>query len=220
MGSPDASSLVRHERPAAEPKQPSGLLVLLHGRGADGRDLFPLLDMVDPERRLHGVTLQAPLRLPGQPGWHWYEVHRVGYPHPPTFLPSLDLVQRQVDDLLREHGLEHRGLVVGGFSQGAVMAIATAFAPGRSRPAAVLPWSGFVPRVDGWELDPAAARDVPVLLTHGELDPVIVASFGADARERLEQAGANVEWRSPPIGHELDPGTIMRARELVGELFP
>ena len=67
--------------------------------------------------------------------------------------------------------------------------------------------------------DPAAADGVPVLLTHGQLDPVIVASFGDDARTRLEAAGAAVEWRAPAIGHELDPVTVLRARELVDELF-
>ena len=43
--------------------EPEGLLVLLHGRGADEHDLFPLLDVLDPERRLLGVTPRAPLAL-------------------------------------------------------------------------------------------------------------------------------------------------------------
>ncbi|MCW2927336.1 MAG: phospholipase/Carboxylesterase [Thermoleophilia bacterium] len=211
--------LIRRDRPAVPADSPSGLLVLLHGRGADGNDLFPLIDMIDPERRLHGVTFQAPAQLPGSPGWHWYEVHRVGHPHPPTFFPSLEALQHDVDALLVEHGLTHDRLVLAGFSQGAVMSIATAFAPGRPAPAAVLPWSGFVPTVEGWELDPAAAADVPVLLTHGALDPVIVASFGHDAKARLEAAGAAVEWREPAMGHELDPATVVRARQLLDELF-
>ena len=43
---------------------PAGALVLLHGRGADEHDLFPLLDLLDPERRLLGVTPRGPLSLP------------------------------------------------------------------------------------------------------------------------------------------------------------
>ena len=49
-------------RPAAG--EPEGLLVLFHGRGADEHDLFPLLDLLDPERRLLGVTPRGPLSLP------------------------------------------------------------------------------------------------------------------------------------------------------------
>ena len=70
------------ERPAAG--EPEGALVLLHGRGADEHDLFPLLDALDPERRLQGYTPRAPLALPPG-GAHWYVVPRVGYPDPATF---------------------------------------------------------------------------------------------------------------------------------------
>lgn len=211
--------LVRADRPAADPDAPAGLLVLLHGRGADGQDLFPLLDMLDPERRLHAVTLQAPMQLPGQPGWHWYVVERVGFPHEPTFFPILAALERELDTLLDEHGLRHDQLVLGGFSQGAVMSIAAGLGEGRPSPALLLAWSGFVPTVDGWQLDPAVAAGVPVLITHGSLDPVIPIRFGQESKARLEAAGAQVEWREPPIGHELDPGTVMRARQLLSERF-
>jgi phospholipase/carboxylesterase len=47
-------SLVARVRPAAG--EATGALVLLHGRGADENDLFPLLDALDPERRVVGAT--------------------------------------------------------------------------------------------------------------------------------------------------------------------
>ena len=68
----------------ASQRDPEGALVLLHGRGADEHDLFPLLDMLDPERRLLGATARGPLSLPPG-GAHWYVVRRVGYPDPETF---------------------------------------------------------------------------------------------------------------------------------------
>ena len=55
-------------QPAGEP---DGALVLLHGRGADEHDLYPLLDVLDPEHRLLGVTPGGPLHLPPG-GRHWY----------------------------------------------------------------------------------------------------------------------------------------------------
>ena len=73
------------ERPAEE--APAGLLVLFHGRGSDERDLFPLLDVLDPERRLLGVTPRGPLSLPPG-GAHWYAFQQVGYPEPATFLET------------------------------------------------------------------------------------------------------------------------------------
>ena len=56
------------ERPAEG--EPAGTLVLLHGRGADERDLYPLLDALDPDRRLRGLTPRGPLALPPG-GGHW-----------------------------------------------------------------------------------------------------------------------------------------------------
>ena len=62
--------------------EPSGLLVLHHGRGSDEQDLIGLAPVLDPEERLHVVAPRAPLRLRGSPGYHWYLVPRVGYARP------------------------------------------------------------------------------------------------------------------------------------------
>src|SRR5436305_14563382 len=76
------------ERTASD--DPEGLLVLHHGRGTDERDLLPLADVLDPERRLHVVTPRAPLERPGAPGYHWYFVPQVGHPDPITLQASFD----------------------------------------------------------------------------------------------------------------------------------
>ena len=55
-------SLAHLVRPAAG--EPAGALVLFHGRGTSEHDLYPLLDALDPERRLLGVTPRGPLILP------------------------------------------------------------------------------------------------------------------------------------------------------------
>ena len=75
----ERSRVIVRERPAAG--EAAGALVLFHGRGADENDLFPLLDVLDPERRLHGYCPRGPLSLPPG-GAHWYIVPRVGYPDP------------------------------------------------------------------------------------------------------------------------------------------
>ena len=51
----------RVREPAGDPE---GLLILHHGRATDENDLFPLLEALDPERRLLGVTPRGPLQLP------------------------------------------------------------------------------------------------------------------------------------------------------------
>src|SRR5215210_3768840 len=95
--------------------RPDGALVLFHGRGADERDLFPLLDLLDPERRLLGATARGPLSLPPG-GAHWYAVRRVGYPDPETFHSTYPQLAGWLDALLAEHGIAHDRAVLGGFS--------------------------------------------------------------------------------------------------------
>ena len=81
-------SLAYRLRPAAG--ETEGALVLFHGRGADENDLFPLLDFLDPERRLVAATPRGPLSLPPG-GAHWYVVREIGFPDKETFDASFEL---------------------------------------------------------------------------------------------------------------------------------
>lgn len=194
--------LAHRIRPAAG--EAEGALLLLHGRGADENDLFPLLDLLDPDRRLLGATARGPLSLPPG-GCHWYRVRAIGYPDPDTFHPTYGLLTGWLDALLAEHGVEHAAMVLGGFSQGTVMSYALGLGAGRPAPAGIVALSGFMPTVEGFSLDLDDRSGLPVAIGHGELDPVIEVEWARDARERLEAAGADVTYRESPVGHQIDP---------------
>jgi phospholipase/carboxylesterase len=196
--------LVHRLRPAAGDAE--GALVLLHGRGVDESDLYPLLDELDPERRLLGATPRAPLELaPG--GFHWYVVERVGYPHRETFMPSYELLTAWLDAFGEETGIPWSRTVIGGFSMGAVMSYALTLAAGRPNPGGLLAMSGFIPEVEGFELD-LERPGLPIAITHGTLDPVIGVQFARRARQRLEAAGNRLLYREFPVGHGIDPAVI------------
>ncbi len=200
-------SLVFRERPAAGDAE--GALVLLHGRGADEHDLFPLLDALDPERRLHGYTPRAPLALPPG-GAHWYIVPRVGFPDTESFATGYGELTAWFDAL----PFAADRTVLGGFSQGAVMSYALGLGTGRPRPAALLAFSGFIPTVDGWELD-VESPFPPIAIAHGTFDPVISVEFARQAKATLEAAGADVLYRESPIDHTIDPQSVAEFRALI-----
>ena len=194
---------------------PQGALVLLHGRGADEHDLVPVLDALDPERRLLGVTPGAPLQIgPGPPGGRWwYQVPRVGFPDPATFQATYARLTAFLDGLLMQHGLGWERTIVGGFSMGCVMSYSIGLGPGRPSPAGILAMSGFIPTVDGWHAELEGRDGLPVFITHGNRDPVISVDFARDAGPRLQAAGLDVEYHEHGGGHGIDPRTVppMRA---------
>src|SRR3954471_21655909 len=100
--SPGPESWPHQFRPADG--EPDGALVLLHGRGTDEFDLLPLLDALDGERRLVGLTPRAPLSLPPG-GAHWYVVRQVGYPDRETFDASFEGLSAWLDALPPELGV-------------------------------------------------------------------------------------------------------------------
>jgi phospholipase/carboxylesterase len=197
--------LVHRVRPAAG--APEGALVLLHGRGADENDLFPLLDLLDPERRLVGITPRAPLRLPPG-GAHWYAVREIGYPDPETFSATYAQASAWLDALPDLTGLPLEQTVLGGFSQGCVMSWALGLGRGRPAPAGIVGLSGFMPTVPGFELALEDRSGYRVAIGHGTQDPVIEAGWGRQARDRLLDAGADVLYRESPIGHTIDPAFV------------
>jgi phospholipase/carboxylesterase len=211
-----AIDLLAHQlRPARG--EPEGALVLLHGRGTDEFDLFPLLDELDPDRRLVGLTPRAPLELqPG--GFHWYISRRVGFPDHDTFHDAYDTLARWLDALPQTLGVPWSATVLGGFSMGAVMSYALGLGAGRPPPAGILALSGFIPTVAGFEPDMSDREGVRVAIGHGTQDPVISVEFSRDARRRLEQAGAHVLYRESPIFHGVDPHFLPVLRSWVAHL--
>ncbi len=206
------------ERPAA--RQPQGLLVLHHGRGADENDLLPLADVFDPSRRLHVVTPRAPLPFPGSFGYAWYLPRQVGYPDPETFHASYRLLAELHDDLLERSGLTFEQTVLGGFSMGTAMSYALGLGADRVAPAGILALSGFIPGVDGWKASLEDRLDTRVLIAHGRNDPVIPVSFGRAARDALEGGGITVDYRESEAAHNVDPRDVPRVAGWLQQVLP
>src|SRR2546423_2775799 len=121
-------TLTHRVRPSAG--EPEGALVLFHGRGSDEHDLYRLLDGLDPDRRLLGLTPRGPLSLPPG-GAHWYITRQVGYPDPETFHATYRLVSGWLDELARSTGIPTDRTVLAAFSHGAAMPHAMPVVTGR-----------------------------------------------------------------------------------------
>ena len=143
----------------------------------------------------------------------------LGYPPPDTFLPSYRQASAFLDRLASETGIPPERTVLGGFSQGSMMSYALGLGADRPRPAGLIALSGFVPSVEGLELD--LDRPLPpIAIGHGTYDPVIGVEWGRQAKELLERAGADVLYRESPIPHTVDPAFMADLRAWLEAAVP
>jgi phospholipase/carboxylesterase len=143
---------------------------------------------------------------------------QVGHPEPESWRSTFELLAGFLDTELEQRGIAWDQTVLGGFSQGTVMAYSLGLDSGRPPPAAILAMSGFIPTVEGWEPDLGSRKGLPVLIAHGELDPVIPVEFGRAARDLLSEAGLDVSYLESRMPHSIDPRVIPEIAEWVARV--
>jgi thioredoxin 1 len=187
------------------------LLLLLHGYGADERDLGGLLPYLDPDGHFATVLPRGPIEAAGTPGFSWFPLGADGF-DAAAFTDALDQVDALVDEQCEELGFARDQAVLGGFSQGAGLALALGLRAGAStRPAGVLALSPFSPPREIVPFDWDAATSVPVLLQHGTEDPMIPVSRSRELAAELADHGVPVVFSEYPMGHQVAMESVEQA---------
>ena len=205
--------------PRIEPRggRASGLVVLLHGYGANGDDLIALGDgwrRSLPDAAF--VAPNAPQSIPGMYGglqWFALTVRDPGeyWRGVAAAQPALD---RFLDAELARYRLTADRLVLVGFSQGTMMALHVGLRRAVA-PAGIVAYSGLLAGPD--HLAETKVRP-PVLLVHGEADDMIPIDALHMAREALAGAGTPVEWHvRPGLGHGIDPEAQWMAGHFIAQ---
>lgn len=196
------------------------LVVLLHGVGANGDDLFGLTPM------LAQALPDAAFAAPNAP--QDYDMAPVGYQwfsladrRPAILLGGIQatrpLLNTFLDAQLEAHGLPPSALALIGFSQGTMMALYTA--PRRAHAmAGVVGFSGAL--LGGENLAEESTSRPPIVLIHGENDPVVPPMALEHARMSLGRAGFDVAaYMRPALGHAIDPGGLQIATAFLRRVF-
>jgi len=195
--------------------QATRVLLLVHGYGADERDLGGLLSYLDPEGRFLTVLPRGPVAAP--PGFGWYDIAALadaGGAADATFLDSLQQLDDLLDEVCTEHGKARNEAIVGGFSQGAALSVALGLRRSdRAHPAGVLAMSGYLPEIEGLEYDWEAAKEIPVLVQHGTEDPLLPVERGRALAQTLEEHGAPVTYTEYPMAHQVAMESVQQAHE-------
>ena len=218
-------------RIAAAAGRTSQLVVFLHGYGADGNDLIELgrqWRALMPEASF--VSPHASERSPAAPmGRQWFALTNPSPDDPAGdaerwkgAVKARGAIDAFLDAELERLGLDDSKLALVGFSQGAMMALHVGLRRPRA-PAAILGFSGLL--IGAGHLSEATARDPlgsrpPILLVHGDQDPLIPFEAMFMAAEALAQASIPTQWHlSLGIGHGIDAGGLRHGGLFLAKAF-
>ncbi len=209
---------------AAASGQAKSLVVFLHGYGADGADLLGLADPLAPHLP-HTAFLapDAPDPCSGNPiGRQWFPIPWLDGSSEADAAAGLiraaEMLNGFLDAQLAEAGLEPEALALVGFSQGAMISLHVA--PRRAAPvAAVVAIAGrlLVPE----RLTDEALSRPPILLIHGDQDPVV--PFEDMGRAGNALVAADFETYGHVMrgtGHGIAPDGLSATLSFLAERLP
>jgi phospholipase/carboxylesterase len=196
---------------------PRTAILWMHGLGADGHDFEPLVPMlripadtpvrfVFPHAPVRPVTINGGMRMRA-----WYDLTALA-PAPRESGGHLREAAAAIEALGRELRTQCPRLILGGFSQGGAVALATALATGL-RPDGVFALSAYLPDLDAAGLaiqtEPGACG---VFQAHGLSDPIIPVDAGRAAVRSLEDLGLAVEHHEYAMAHQVCEAEIADLR--------
>lgn len=193
-------------RPAAAGAGEAWLLVLMHGVGSNEQDLFGLADLLPPN--FHVLSLRAPITLgPLSYGWFQFGLR-------PDGGRIIDEAQEQASRQLIEQATAAAGAqlqlpaartVLGGFSQGGIMALSLLL----TRPAllrAAMVWHGrLLPEMLAHQAPAQQLQGHGLWVSHGTHDDVIPLAMAHRVREHVQALPLALNYREYPCRHELHP---------------
>jgi phospholipase/carboxylesterase len=204
------------------------VMVLFHGFGAPGTDLVPLYRALDVPREVRFVFPAAPIvldpRAPDEVAPRaWWLIDIAGLQQaiaegravelarekPPGLDESRELVNGLLAALEAELSAPLERVVLGGFSQGAMLACDVTLRAPRS-PAGMVLLSGAPVTVPEWRALAPARRGLPVLMSHGRSDPILPFAGGEYLRDLLTEGGLSVDFIGWNGGHGVPDGVLER----------
>ncbi len=213
------------------PADAATTVVLLHGFGAPGDDLVALGDFIKAPARF--VFPEAPIELGGLYGdsraWWRLDLVRLeeelrrGVPRDRRAEVPEGLAEARVQlmDALAELqqllSIPDDRLVLGGFSQGAMLSLDVALHRAVP-PAGLVLMSGTLLAESAWQPRMPSLRGVPVMQSHGRHDQLLPFAIAEVLRDQLTAAGAVVDWVPFDGGHEIPPPVLGAVAKLIRQI--
>jgi phospholipase/carboxylesterase len=211
------------------------LVILCHGYGAPGTDLVPLWREMIVPRSTRFLFPEAPLGLelagapPGARTWWNIDIGRfeavlagngdvaaLTREVPEGLAESRDKILRLLEEAERELGAKQ--FVLGGFSQGAMLALDVALRTDRKLAGLVLMSATLIAR-DEWMALMPTRKALPVLQSHGRADPLLPFFVAEALRDLMLQHGLAVRFVPFNGGHAISGGVLDEVGQFIGRVM-
>ena len=190
-----------NEKPSKSDNSKTKLLIQLHGIGSNKDDLFSFANELPAKFTV--LSAQAPIPYFG--GWAWYNL----YPATNGFTSnnveakqSLIEINKFIDLAIEKYNADEK-VVLMGFSQGAILSLATAI-NNPNKIEKVVAMSGYL-NPDFLD-QPIADLPFPIFATHGTEDSVIPIEKAKSSYKDL--AKQNFKFKSYPMPHGVSPDCL------------
>jgi len=226
-GEPNAA---RPERVEASSPRPPLTVVLCHGFGAPATDLVDLAFELEAPAGTRFVFPAAPLPVPmlGPDARAWWPVDLASLDaavasgrldelcasDPPGIADARAALTRTLEAARERYGVGDESLLVGGFSQGAILSADVAFRTALPLGGLVI-LSGMLFAREAWRAGMRQRRGLRVVQSHGTADPILPFPGAERLRDELRSAGLDLTWVTFPGGHGIGPGALEAVAELL-----
>lgn len=197
------------QRPAASATPRPWLLVLMHGVGSNEQDLFGLAPQI-PER-FHVLSLRAPFRMgPGSHAWFDFSIEAGGERsiNEAQEAESRALAAKAIESAAEQLGIPPERIVVGGFSQGGIMALSLLLTKPALMQAALVWHSRLLQQVVPLSAPADAMRGKQLWLSHGTHDNVIPLAHAQAIAHHMAPLPVTVTYHEFPSAHEIRPSEL------------
>ncbi|MGH1397282.1 MAG: alpha/beta hydrolase [Trichormus sp.] len=192
--------------PPANSQPPTGLVVTLHGWGANAEDVAGLVPHLNLPN-YHFVLPNAPFPFPHSPlGRAWYDLSVENIYQ--GLEESREILLKFLLSLEASTGVPLSRTVLSGFSQGGAMTLDVG---------SKLPLAGLVVMSGYLHPDALSTKNnlPPILIMHGRRDEVVPLQAAATARDTVASLGVVAEYHEFDTGHEINLQMLNVARNFI-----
>jgi phospholipase/carboxylesterase len=199
------------------------VLVLLHGYGAPGEDLLSLWRVIDAPPGTRFVFPAAPIALGGPfgDGRAWWHVDVTRFQRaamtgkvdemireaPEGLIEARTAGLAMLDDIEKKLGVTRDKIVLGGFSQGSMLALDIAL-HAETPPAGLVLMSSTLIAADEWRPIFSSKKSIPIFQSHGREDPILPFEVAEQLRYELKVAGFAVTFVPFRGGHGIPENVV------------